>query len=348
MTNEDKFYSRQINLIGTLGQKKIKDTSVLVVGAGGLGCPVLLYLGAMGVGRIGIIDQDKVDITNLHRQVLYAPKDVGLNKADIAASKIIEQNPFTEIEFYTEKLTSKNIIQIFSQYEIIVDCTDNFQTKFLVHDTCYHAKKKLIQASIYQYEGNLHVFDFTKSDECSPCLRCLWTKEPEDGCVGTCADVGVLGATAGVLGTLQAMEVSKLILGNNPLSNGEGLFVDLITHDYEKRRFKKNKDCSLCGHGAKKETSDYKLEIDQLTDDLVWIDIRSADEVSNYKIDHEKLIHMPLEDFNISLLNPDHQYLLICQRGYRSNQAARALRESGHSNFFSLVHGLENFWPRIS
>lgn len=347
--NRSKFYSRQLKLIGVEGQELLNQARVLVIGAGGLGCPVLLYLAAMGVGQIGIVDNDRVDTSNLHRQILYAPHDVGENKAEVAAKKIGAQNPYIEVRAFGAKLNQQNVAELFKNYEIIVDCTDNFETKFLVHDECFYQNKKLVQASIYQYEGNLHVFDFSDSDQfrTAPCLRCLWIKEPEDGCIGTCADVGIIGATAGVLGSLQAMEVSKLILGKESLQSGEGLFVDLISQDYEKRRWKKNSACPLCSNEAKTRprasSKDFKLSLEQVGEDLIWIDLRSKEEVEANAIEHSGLIHMPLSDFNIAKLDSDKKYLLICQKGYRSHQVARALHDIGHENIFSLIDGILNF-----
>ena len=349
MNDQSKYYSRQTKLIGINGQDKLRQSRVLVIGAGGLGCPVLLYLAAMGIGSIGIIDNDRVDISNLHRQILYSPKDIGKYKSQIAALKISEQNPFIDVFSFVDKLNRENSEQIFKNYDIIVDCTDNFDSKFLVHDACFYQEKKLVQASIYQYEGNLHVFDFSKREESNkmPCLRCLWTKEPDDGCVGTCADVGVLGATAGVLGSLQAIEVSKLILRKDYLKNGEGLFVDLLSQDYEKRKWKKNNDCPVCSLQTNKMApnlfNNYKLKIDQVTNDFIWIDLRNHDEVREYALLHPGLIQIPLSEFNVSKLSPIYKYLLVCQKGYRSNQLVKVLCELGHENFYSLVDGVQNF-----
>ena len=338
------YYSRQMKLIGVNGQDFLDKARVLIVGAGGLGCPVLLYVTAMGVGHIGIIDHDKVDITNLHRQVLFTPNDVGEFKAKIAAHKATIQNPHITIEFYTSKLSSNNIKEILDNYDIIIDCTDNFETKFLIHDSCFLYAKKLIQSSIYQYEGNLHVFDFSNADqrEHAPCLRCLWAKEPDDGSIGTCADVGVIGATAGVLGSLQAMEACKVILGKPSLLNGEGLFVDLTTHDYEKRTWKKNIDCSLCGlHKPLIEDNDsYKINFEFVTDDFTWIDLRSSEEIAQFSIHKPNLELIPINDFHVSRLDMTKKYLLICQKGFRSNQIARSLREDGYKNIFSLIDGI--------
>lgn len=351
--NKNHYYSRQLKLIGIDGQDSLDRARVLVIGAGGLGCPVLLYIAAMGVGHIGIIDHDRVDITNLHRQIIFTPQDVGEFKSQVAAKKISIQNPHIEISFYTSKLNLDTIEDVFKNYDIIIDCTDNFETKFLVHDSCFIQKKKLVQASIYQFEGNLHVFNFSDDEQKhnAPCLRCLWTKEPQDGLHGTCADVGVIGATAGVLGSLQAMEACKVILGKIPLKNGEGLFVDLTTHDYEKRIWKKNKDCILCGEEghetSQKKCDDYKIKLNLITDEDILIDLRSPEEIAEFTITRKNLIYLPATDFHISKLDKKHKYILVCQKGLKSNQMARVLREDGHDNFFSLIDGILNFLKPI-
>ena len=342
--NKDHYYSRQIKLIGSDGQKALNNARVLVIGAGGLGCPVLLYIAAMGVGNIGIVDHDNVDITNLHRQILFTPDDIGEFKSQVAAKKIVIQNPNIIASFFTKKLNLDNIKDVFRDYEIIIDCTDNFETKFLVHDFSFSQNKILIQVSIYQYEGSLHVFDFSNEDkkQKAPCLRCLWTREPEDGVIGTCADVGVIGATAGVLGSLQAIEACKVILGKISLKNGEGLFVDLTTHDYEKRNWKKNISCPLCGklEALIAINNDYKISIESVTDDYYWIDLRNSEEIANFTINRPNIQYMPLSDFHISKLDITKNYVLVCQKGFKSNQIARALRDEGHKNYFSLIDGV--------
>lgn len=349
MTTEEQFYSRQLKLIGSTGQAKLKNSKVLIIGAGGLGCPVILYLASMGIGEIGILDYDRVEISNLHRQIIFTVNDIGKFKAEVATLKAREQNPHIQINFFTEKFINENASQILDKYEIIVDCTDNFETKFLVHDLCWKKNKRLVQASIYQFEGNLHVFDFANEDIRinRPCLRCLWTKTPVDGVIGTCADVGIVGSTAGVLGSLQALEVTKIILGKKTLKNGEGLFVDLINHEFEKRKWKKNKDCSFCSisHNSMdkaKVLSTPQISLDRVGEDFIWIDIRSSDDVQDFLIDHPSLLSMPISNFNVSTLDPEKKYLLICLKGYRSNQLARALWEEGFNNFYSLIDGILN------
>ncbi len=352
INNKDSYYSRQVRLIGLDGQESLNNARVLVIGAGGLGCPVLLYITAMGVGNIGIIDHDKVDITNLHRQILFNPEDVGEFKSQVASKRIIIQNPNIVTAFFNIKLSLSNIEDIFKDYDFIIDCTDNFETKFLVHHFSYTQNKILIQASIYQYEGHLHVFDFsdaTKKKE-APCLRCLWVKEPEDGVIGTCADVGVIGATAGVLGSMQAMEACKMILGKKSLKNGEGLFVDLTTHDYEKRVWNKNSDCPLCGDLSVLPipTDDYKINIEFVSDDFTWIDLRDSEEIADLTINKPNVLSIPISNFHISQLDMKKKYVLVCQKGFRSNQIARALREDGHNNIFSLVDGTMHLRPKFS
>ena len=339
------YYSRQAKLIGPNGQERLSNAKVLVIGAGGLGCPVLLYLSAMGIGRLGIIDNDCVDLTNLHRQILYSVSDIGGHKAELAAKKTREQNPNIEVVSFVEKLTSDNVESIFKNFDIIVDCSDNFRTKFLVHDACYFQKKKLVQSSIYQFEGNLHVFNFSEDypEQNSPCLRCLWSEEPEDGCTGTCAEVGVLGVTAGVLGTLQASEVSKLVLNNNPMKNGEGLFADLLSNDFEIRRWKKSKDCHLCSSTPRKPVNDlrdFEINLEEVDSSFTWIDLRDENEVKEFAINHIEILNINSSLFDSSHIDPTKKYLLICKRGIRSTKLAKDLRKLGHTNIYSLNYGI--------
>lgn len=347
---EAQYYSRQEKLIGTDGQVNLKAAKVLIIGAGGLGCPVLIYLASMGVGHLGIVDHDKVELTNLHRQILYTPNDLGEFKSKVAALKIKENNPHITIHYFTNKIDDENVSEFINDFDIIVDCTDNFKTKFLIHDHCFIQKKKLVQSSLYQFEGNLHVFDFSLNQdlENSPCLRCLWTKEPEDGVVGTCEEVGILGVTAGVFGSLQAMEVAKLILGKSTLKNGEGLFVDLLSEEFEKRTWKKNKTCSLCSQSSMLQTThnsleNFKIKKENINDKFIWVDLRSLEDDQGIILNHHSVLKIPISEFAVSKLNLKSQYLLICQKGYRSNQLLRVLHEEGYTNFYSLVDGILNF-----
>ncbi|HZH97503.1 MAG TPA: ThiF family adenylyltransferase, partial [Fimbriimonadaceae bacterium] len=210
MEAEAAYYARQVRLpdLGQEGQSKLKAARVLVVGAGGLGSSALLYLAASGVGKIGISEDDVLSPSNLHRQVLYNWADVGKPKAALAARRLLALNPFVTAEVHA-RITTDNALAIFQDYDLVLDCTDNFRSKFLLSDAAVAARKPLVQASIYQYEGQLHVYDPKVN---SPCLRCTWPEIPAEDCVGSCAEVGVMGVLPGVFGALQASEAIKLIL----------------------------------------------------------------------------------------------------------------------------------------
>lgn len=279
-------FKRQICIesVGLEGQEKILKSRVLVIGAGGLGSPVLTYLAMMGVGHIGICDEDLVDISNLHRQGLYGEKDVSMRKVEIARKKILELSSFCKVDTFSEKISSKNYERIMGGFDIVVDCTDNFKAKFLIHDACFLLKKDLVQSSIYQYEGSVHTFQFSKGLE-NPCYRCLWPEVIDDSCVGSCAEVGVLGVVPGIFGPFQALEVIKLILALPTLKAGESFIFDLLSLESAKHSWERSPNCPLCSKSPSIEhldsnlyekQYDFELRFDEVKKlkDLVWIDIR--------------------------------------------------------------------------
>lgn len=326
----NNFYQRQIILpfIGISGQEKLSNASVLIIGAGGLGHPCALYLTGSGIGTLGILDFDKVDFSNLHRQIAFTPEDIGEKKAQVLANKLSKQNPIIKIIAHDEYLDSCNIQKIFSDYQIIIDCSDNLHTKFLVHDYCYHSKKILIQGSIDQIEGELKVFDFQNygTQENAPCLRCLWVEIPKNNCVESCRDAGVLPTTAGVFGTLIANETLKIILQTDHLINGESFLFNLRSLQSRKIKWKKNIACPLCNS---KEISTNTLHpcelshhhIANLTDFQI-IDLRTP---------------MPAS----SEINPELQYLLVCEQGHTSLSYAKIMRKEGLLNVWSLQGGVK-------
>lgn len=245
--DEQKFYQRQTNLseVGKEGQAALKKAKVLVVGAGGLGCPALQYLAAAGVGNIGVIDDDTVDISNLHRQVLYDYADCGQQKVQVAAHSLRQQNPFITINAYTERLSAKNAEVICKQYDIILDCTDNFVSKFLLNDAAYLLKKVLVRASVFKFEGMLETY-VPHTEQA--CLRCLWPQMPEQACVQSCAQTGVLGPVVGILGAWQAMQALKVILG---MQTEAGMsLVNVFNNNLQFVQWPKNLNCQLCGVNA--------------------------------------------------------------------------------------------------
>ncbi len=239
---QDELYKRQIALVGESSFLQIKKAKVLLVGVGGLGCPALQYLASAGVGEIGIMDFDVVSTSNLQRQILFDISDIGKKKVDVAFLKLNKLAPFCSLHLFPFALNSLNAQEIISSFDIILDCSDNYKCKFLTHDYAFLCSKILIQASVYQYEGQIQVFDFSKQS--GPCLRCLWSEMPKDRCMDTCQEVGVLGPLLGVLGSMQASEAIKHIIKKEHLKNGETLFVDLLTNSFEIRRFKKLENCA--------------------------------------------------------------------------------------------------------
>ena len=235
-------YSRQIILkdVGPIGQKKIMNSKVLVVGAGGLGCPVIDYLSRAGVGNIGIVDNDKVNISNIHRQSLYNSKDVGEFKVNSVKEKIKLINPKVKIKTFKERISKKNIEKIFKSYDVIVDGSDNFKTKFLLNKYCLNQKKILIVGAISKMDGHIFTFDFKNKN--NPCLKCFYQTEPSDDILN-CEYEGILGPVAGVVGNIQAIEVLKKILKIGDKSSKKILILDLSKLDFRRVEFKKKTSC---------------------------------------------------------------------------------------------------------
>ena len=235
-------YSRQIVLkdIGPLGQKKIINSRVLIVGAGGLGCPVIDYLARAGVGNLGIIDSDKVSISNIHRQSLYNSKDIGKSKVLVLKKKIKLINPLVKVKIYKKKLEKKNIKEIFKSYEFIVDGSDNFKTKFLLNEYSIKFKKNLVVGAISKFDGHIFTFNFNNKKE--PCLKCFYQAEPSDDILN-CENEGIMGPIAGITGSIQAIEVLKRILEFSEKSNNKILILDLINLNFRKVEFNKKKNC---------------------------------------------------------------------------------------------------------
>ncbi len=339
---KEDYYSRQVLLpeVGESGQKRLSNSRVLVIGAGGLGCPALLYLAGAGVGTLGICDPDRLQINNLHRQTLYEANDIGQPKAELAARKLRALNPFIRVLDYAYALSPQNAEALLSQYDWILDCTDNFNTKFLINDTAVLLKKPLIQASIYQYEGQLQLWH---PHQKTACLRCHWPEIPDEQCVGTCAEVGVLGGVPGVLGTLQALETVKHIVGlPSPLSH-QMLLMDLLTYQTLPIQRQKNEDCPLCSasptitridpsHYAKTPQPHEPFNIDLSTFSAEafhqtffpyeWVDLRHQAEYPSKEA-----------------FSKETNYFLFCHQGFRSSAMVKTLRMQGVNNVFSVFEG---------
>ena len=254
-----KRYSRHIILpeVGGKGQEKLLNSKVLVIGAGGLGSPSIYYLAAAGVGTIGIVDFDVVDYSNLQRQILHNTDRVGTPKVESAKKTVEALNPDVKVIAYNTKINKDNILDIVKDYDIILDGSDNFPTRFLVNDACYFLDKPLVSAAILRFEGQLTVFDYRYKDK-SPCYRCLFPEPPPPGLVPSCQEAGLLGVVGGIMGTLQANEALKLILGIGETLVGRLLVFDALTTEFTTVKLRKDQNCQLCGKNPKiKELIEY-------------------------------------------------------------------------------------------
>lgn len=359
-------YSRHLALpeLGLDGQKKLKHGSALVVGMGGLGSPVSLYLAAAGVGRIGIIDFDRIDVTNLQRQVLYGTADVGGEKVEIAASRLRDLNPEIEIVTYNTQLTSGNALSILRDYDVVIDGTDNFPTRYLVNDACVLLGKPYVYGSILRFDGQVSVFDAARG----PCYRCLFKEPPPPGLVPNCAEGGVLGALPGIIGSLQALEAIKLLSGVGDPLVGRLLLFDGLSMKWRELRLKKNAGCVMCSEnptikglidydefcGVPREDMNGESDkVDEITvADLkarldrgerpTLIDVREPYEweIGNLEKYGAKMIPLLQIEHRTNELNPDEEIVLYCRSGSRSANAAAFLKQSGFPRVLNLKGGI--------
>jgi sulfur-carrier protein adenylyltransferase/sulfurtransferase len=353
-------YSRQMALkeVGPQGQAKLKASSVLVIGCGGLGVPVLTYLAGAGIGRIGLVDGDKLEASNLHRQTLYALTNVGEFKAVLAAERLRALNPEVDTRAYTVRLTAENAAELVSQHDLVIDCTDNFSTKFLLNDVCVRLRKPAIFSSVYQYEGQLQV---VRPDRNGACLRCVWPEATRDGLVGNCAEAGVLGPVPGVFGSLQALEALKTVLDLPGQLGDELLVLDLLTMSTSRVRIRRSVSCP--DHASKRvppapatlgasDLSQLELEFDSLdaaeARSLQIIDIREARELIEMPTPSGVARHIPMAELlhGAEQLAPSGKYLLICASGRRSLAAAEELRSRGYGEVYSLRGGVSGLARR--
>ena len=339
-------YSRQqlLKEIGAQGQAALARGRVLVVGAGGLGSPVLQYLAGAGVGCLGIIDGDTLDPSNLHRQPIYALAEVGGPKAALAAAAVKRINPTVQVDIHAERLRADNALDLIRGYDVVVDCSDNFRAKYLINDAAVLAQRPAVFASVYQYEGQLQVY---KPDPLHACLRCLWPEATADGVVGNCAEAGVLGPVPGTFGTLQALLTIKLLLGLSGQLAGELLLLDFTNFSSLKLKAARRAECRApgCAHilGLGKESADIEIELPSMalaaSLGLEVIDIRTAEEVAARPTEARHIAMATLLS-DPGQLRADRQYLLLCASGKRSLAAALELRKRGLA-VRSLAGGLQ-------
>ncbi len=251
-------YARHIVLpgVGGVGQARLKQSSVLVVGAGGLGSPVLLYLVAAGVGRLGIVEMDVVDLSNLQRQVLFDTGAIGKPKAEVARARLEALNPHTKVETYVQRLDSQNALPLLEAYDLVIDCSDNFPTRYLLNDACVLLDKPLVYGAIHQFEGQLSVFHHRGG----PCYRCLYPQPPRPGTTPSCSEAGVFGVLPGVIGSLMAAEALKILLEQGETLSGKLLLYDGLYSGFRSIQFSRRRDCPVCGDQPSVTTlQDYEL-----------------------------------------------------------------------------------------
>lgn len=251
-------YARHIVLpgVGGSGQARLKQSSVLVIGAGGLGSPVLMYLAAAGVGRLGIVEMDRVDLSNLQRQVLFDTTAIGQSKAEVAKARLLGLNPHVQVETHALKLDAQNALPILETYDLVIDCTDNFPTRYLVNDACVLLRKPLVYGAIHQFEGQLSIFHY----QGGPCYRCLFPNPPRPGMVPSCSEAGVFGVLPGVIGSLMATEAVKVLLEVGDVLSGQLLLYDGLYTRFHTIQFPKRTDCPVCGDNPSVTTlQDYEL-----------------------------------------------------------------------------------------
>ena len=373
LTNEEiRRYSRHLILpeVGLAGQKKIRSTSVLCIGAGGLGSPIAMYLAAAGIGKLGIVDFDTVDHSNLQRQILHADADVGLSKADSAKVTINALNPNVEVVLHKTRITSDNAMDIIRPYDIVVDGTDNFPTRYLTNDACVLLQKPNVYGSIFRFEGQASVFAPHLG---GPCYRCLYPEPPPPGMVPSCAEGGVLGVLPGIIGCIQATEILKLAIGKGTSLIGRLLLFNALDMKFRELKLRRDPKCPVCGdHPTVKELIDYEMfcgvvpepvvagsHPDEVTvqqmkaalDDpklgIQVVDVRDPDE---YEIAHvEGVPQIPLGSLpqRFTELDPNTQIYLHCKSGKRSMKALEFLRQQGFKYVKSVKGGISAWSDEI-
>ncbi|HMK21327.1 MAG TPA: molybdopterin-synthase adenylyltransferase MoeB [Terriglobales bacterium] len=370
LTNDEILrYSRHLIMpeVGMGGQQKLKAARVLCIGAGGLGSPLALYLAAAGVGTLGIVDFDVVDFTNLQRQIIHSTADVGRKKLDSAAEKLKAINPYINLKTFETRLSSENALDLFREFDIVADGTDNFPTRYLVNDACVLTGKPNVYGSIFRFEGQASVF----ATEEGPCYRCLYPEPPPPGLVPSCAEGGVLGILPGLVGVMQATEVIKLILGAGEPLIGRLLLIDALGMKFRELRLRKNPDCPACGkhptitklidynefcgiRGEEKpvETGIPEMQVEELKrrldkgDDLYVLDVREPHE---YQICNIGGHLIPLGDLpkRVNELDSSREIVAHCRSGVRSAKAVGFLQQAGFRKVHNLAGGILAWADRI-
>jgi adenylyltransferase/sulfurtransferase len=363
--DEIRRYSRHLILpeVGMAGQKKLRATSVLCIGAGGLGSPIAMYLAAAGIGKLGIVDFDTVDYSNLQRQILHTDADVGRPKADSARETIAGINPNVEVVVHNTRLTSQNALDLIRPYDIVVDGTDNFPTRYLTNDACVLLKKPNVYGSIFRFDGQASVFAPHLG---GPCYRCLYPEPPPPGMVPSCAEGGVLGVLPGIIGCIQATEILKLALGIGETLMNRLLLFDALKMKFSELKLRRDPQCPICGENPTiKELIDYEMfcgipaetetpamnpdevtvqEMKRALDDpklgIQVLDVREPDEYEIARVEGVPLLPMSQLQERFTELDPNKQYYIHCHAGGRSLRAVHFLRQQGFKNLKSVKGGI--------
>ena len=370
--DEVRRYSRHLIIpdVGMAGQKRLKNAKVLCVGAGGLGSPALLYLAAAGVGTLGIVEFDVVDESNLQRQIIHSQKDIGRPKAESARDRVLETNPYVNVQMHQERLDSSNVMELFAQYDLIVDGTDNFATRYLVNDACVLLGKPYVWGSIYRFDGQASVF----WAEYGPCYRCLYPEPPPPGMVPSCAEGGVLGVLCASIGSIQVTEAIKLLAGIGDPLLGRLMIYDALEMTYRQVKIRKDPNCAVCGDNptvtelidyeafcgtiseeAAEAARDSTISVVQLkamldereagTRDFVLIDVREEVEWEIVQIPGAILIPKGqfLDGSALANLPTDKQIVLHCKVGGRSAEALAVVQGAGFTDAIHVGGGI-NAW----
>jgi len=369
-------YARHLSLpeVGKEGQLRLKDARVLVVGAGGLGSPLALYLAAAGIGTLGLVDFDEVDATNLQRQILHGTKDIGRTKLDSAVERLADVNPNVSVVPHDVRLDSSNALEILGSYDVVADGTDNFPTRYLVNDACVLLGKPNVYGSVFRWEGQASVF----ASEGGPCYRCLFQEPPPPGLIPNCAEAGVLGVLPGIIGSIQALEVIKLLLGQGNTLRGRLLIFDAMEMSWREIAVKRNTSCPVCGDeptqtglidyedfcGLKVPTEEKEdgmgdpigeLGAVELNERLsseeppFLLDVRQPHEWDIVNLEEGGAVMIPLAELpdRLDELPKDRDIVVYCRTGARSDSAARMLVEEGFSNVSNFVGGIHAWVDEI-
>jgi len=373
LSNEEiRRYSRHLILpeVGLAGQRRIRNTSVLCIGAGGLGSPIAMYLAAAGIGRLGIVDFDTVDYSNLQRQILHSDADVGVSKADSAKASIQALNPNVQVDLHKTRITSDNALELIRPYDIVVDGTDNFPTRYLTNDACVLLNKPNVYGSIFRFEGQASVFAPHLG---GPCYRCLYPEPPPPGMVPSCAEGGVLGVLPGIVGCIQATEILKLAIGKGTSLTGRLLLFNALDMKFRELRLRKDPKCPICGpnpsitalidyeqfcgvvpepvnpgqHPDEVTVQDMKKALDLPALGIRVVDVREPDEYEIANVKGVPLLPLSTLPQRFTELDPNQQIYLHCKSGKRSMKALEFLRQQGFKYVKSVKGGISAWSDEI-